>query len=1358
MKKIVASVLPKVQSVPVRTVVRRFWATVFACVIAAAVTVQLGRQAFPLLNDYKDVIAHSFGKRFNVNASLGGISATWKGLRPKLELHDLAVLTPEGESVFSVGHVVVELSIIDTLSRWRLAWRDIEFYDLNVALEQRETGRWGVKGFVFEPKKNQEFLLKRPLDIFLIGRHVEVENALLNVRFKTGHQTEILVPTILLENEKDFHRIQAYAAVDTDEKALSMIVEGQGDPRDPTSFKPNGYISLKDFPLERVTAAVGGKWWQELDKQRWRDGSRLNLEAWFRGTPESGVTIRGDFATDGIPLSFPVDLALPSSVSSQFTGKWKFGEGWQVTLQQMQVAWENFSAPEGNFKLYGNAEKPFGITTDALIIEDWADLLAKLDLAGIAGQLSKSESVESDVRRVFTELTPRGRLKNVDFQVRSKDDGYFKLGAYVENGQSGVYMGVPGFEGVNGYVELTAKGGFINVESHHGFSVNLPKVFPEKLSYDRAEGQVAWQVDFAKKIARVNSGLLEVSNKDELGKGYLSLYLPFNSEIGEPTMTLSVGVEHSLTKYHRKYVPLLIPKHLYDWLGTSIGQGSVSNVGFIYDGSIDKNPSSDPTIQLVGEVHNGNLAFDENWPELKNVSGTLFLDNENLQVNIDQAVLLGNRLNDARVVLVDNPHDQGQALSIQGALVSNAGAAMELLKNSPVRDAIGSTFDSWVFDGDVSAEIQLFVPLDSNAKGLSQEVHVTFNDAHLNMVDLELQIDKINGDLTYSSVHGMTSEHLAGKVWGRDVTAHMVSPLAEKVDQAQYNDPARDIEIRFSGPVSVANVREWTERPELYFAEGETEISGVLTIPFEGSQEYSARMIMVSDLKGVELALPTPLKKNADEARPLDIDIKIFEDKESFDFLYENTMRLIVESGDNREEAVQLAMEVEPKAMEPGVFNVHGKVPGFDLEEWNEVKNKYFEYETMQAQQLGIALPDETIPVHISLDITSCSVGGIETQRLFATGIGTDEKWDLNFESPVIKGDVTIYAGDVPTEMRLEYLRLPDEEEPEQEGVAPASALADVDLKKAISLDFETQEFSLGNENYGEWKFKLRPTETGIIAYDIYANVRKMYVGDLNEGAEFIWLQEEGQNSSHFSGNIRAENVADVLQAWGIEKVMESETANLFIEAQWAGAPDQVTLASADGSVVLGINNGNFIRGAEVGENPLLRLMGLLNFDTIARRLKLDFSDLAKRGFAFDSVEGNLIFNDGMLSLPDPMVVKSSSSTMQMAGNIDLIEEKLDTELVVTLPVASNLAVATAFVAGLPAAIGVYLVGKLLKKQVDRVSSISYQVTGDWVDPKIKVKRVFDNRGAQIKAEESMAERDEAEHESLQETSKNAAE
>ncbi len=73
----------------------------------------------------------------------------------------------------------------------------------------------------------------------------------------------------------------------------------------------------------------------------------------------------------------------------------------------------------------------------------------------------------------------------------------------------------------------------------------------------------------------------------------------------------------------------------------------------------------------------------------------------------------------------------------------------------------------------------------------------------------------------------------------------------------------------------------------------------------------------------------------------------------------------------------------------------------------------------------------------------------------------------------------------------------------------------------------------------------------------------------------------------------------------------------------------------------------------------------------------------------------------------------------------NVIDETAEAQLVATLPVATNLPWVVALLGGVPAAAGVYITSKIVQKQVDRLSSISYELTGPWDDINITVDKIF---------------------------------
>src|SRR5690625_7550293 len=106
------------------------------------------------------------------------------------------------------------------------------------------------------------------------------------------------------------------------------------------------------------------------------------------------------------------------------------------------------------------------------------------------------------------------------------------------------------------------------------------------------------------------------------------------------------------------------------------------------------------------------------------------------------------------------------------------------------------------------------------------------------------------------------------------------------------------------------------------------------------------------------------------------------------------------------------------------------------------------------------------------------------------------------------------------------------------------------------------------------------------------------------------------------------------------------------------------------GDVALELTEGRFSRNASGGADGILRLFAVLNVDSLARRLRLDFSDLYPSGLAYDRSRGRAHFGAGQIECREPLRVRSPSSRMQRLGRIGLVTETRGARCVATVPLA----------------------------------------------------------------------------------------
>ena len=177
-------------------------------------------------------------------------------------------------------------------------------------------------------------------------------------------------------------------------------------------------------------------------------------------------------------------------------------------------------------------------------------------------------------------------------------------------------------------------------------------------------------------------------------------------------------------------------------------------------------------------------------------------------------------------------------------------------------------------------------------------------------------------------------------------------------------------------------------------------------------------------------------------------------------------------------------------------------------------------------------------------------------------------------------------------------------------------------------------------------------------------------------------------------------------------------------ELGWHGSPLGYDTRSLNGVVALRMRNGNMAaKGMEA-----LKAFGVLNFNTISRRLQLDFSDLYQSGVTFDVLKAKAELNDGIMTLSEPLIMDGPGSKFWLSGSSNLNYQTLDMKLAVTFPVTGSLPI-VAVLAGLapPVAASIYVTERLIGDELERFTSASYTVRGTWSEPQLTINQAFDN-------------------------------
>ena len=1356
--------------------------------ILLAVLVQSGRSFSHVLGDYNLAIARYFSSQLNAHVSIGQIQADWDGLKPSLVVRDFSITSQTEQPIVAFKQARLRLDMLASLINFRLVWSNLSLTQVDMTFAQTDEGLWQLPGL---PKRTDKpgVQMDALLDMLLLSSRIEFQRSHLGFQFASGKHIQLDSPYLLLENSDDFRRLALQIDVEEQARSVYLIMEGQGDPRDQDDFRSKGYIHLNRFPTGEPIAATSAFLLNGAKGSLLSEGM-VDANVWFESRADGkGYDLSGRLGLQRLSLPLGGRRLALDDFATELTGYWLPSGEWRLGLQQISAAMNEQAIGDVNLAVSSTGfKKPLHINMDKL---DLARLSRVLDSAGVLG--------DGKIQAVLNTLKPRGELYNIALTLPLQQPKEWQLRANLKQVAANAWQGVPALTGVDGYLQVEQKGGFVEIDTHQQFSMHYSPTYDAPMEYDSAQGQIAWHLQPEHNQIYVNSGQLEFRKGAELARGYMWLSLPWKRNTGDIDLYLQVGARQLNADLYKKYTPATTPQTLQRWLEQSVGEqnpGVATEAGFVYRGTLNTKNSMARTYQLYLDLEDAELNYHPGWPALTQVDGRLLVSDAQVMASVTDATVYSSRVKYAQVMVNPRAQGAGSLLQVKAEISGAAGDGIRVMREGMLRQYLNNSIDSWVMQGDMQAKLDLEIPLGTGEQqpaGGRQQVDVALDVARFELQNLNLTLNDLKGDIRYSSETGISSDRIAAQLFDEPIEATLST---RKLDT--YSKTL----VEVNGAVDAQKIAYWSQRPELLFLSGRLPYraqvalnhrptqtknqiemgSGETTTSGESAAEFAegafAQVTINSDLAGVSIDLPEPYGKSAKSERPFEFTLWLRESQAQIAVGYNNDLQVLLRTDrkhNNRLLNANIALASEAKLAGQPQFLVSGFLPMIDLDAWKAVQARYQDYsdrltpatvkalsssQAATASQSAMQLQAQSVrvgevaglPFRAELMLGQYELGSATLENLNVVAIPVPTGWQLDLENAVVAGRVVVPASDyLPLQVDLSRLSLTKAMLGQDDGgnnsTEPAKPVTVIDPRKLPLANINVASLMVDEDNFGSWSLLLRPDDKGVVIDNIRGSIRGVTISGAKNvegaqaGARLIWQNTPVGVQSRFIGDLSADDMSTVLLAWDKPDTLESESAHYRADLFWPGSPQDFSLLNLGGEMSIQIENGRFKRDASAGDG-ILRLMSILNFDTLARRLRFDFSDLYKSGLAYDSINGKMRFNQGSLVFEEPMVVQTPSSRMQMAGTINLRNETLNTRLVAALPVAGNVTFYAVLAAGLPAAAGVYVVSKLFKKQVDQATSVSYSITGSWDDPKMRFDRLFESEKS---LRESVSKQDEGE-------------
>lgn len=1271
------------------------WRLAIALLVVLALYASLGRYYIEYLPQYAAHLTTYIRDNTGIDMQMTALHGDWSGLSPVVSL-DALELSHDNQPAARLTGVRGKLGIVSgLLLRQSIDVLELRARQLELHLWQSEQGEWEFAGSPLRNGKQGNFDL---VSLLLGIREADLRELTFTLHYANGEEAHLWGQKLRLAGDRQFRRLKATLGI-AESSPTRLIAELSGDPRS-DDFELNAYVQLEDSSFTSVAPLFGsyetvagiegsGELWLSVDGQRkaqWR--GRLDI-------PELAVGSLWNSEQQLTDASLVFGGAYTGSTARTWFGELEF------YWQNQYVDWSGLQA---------SLDTSTGPDTHLSIV------LPSLDVGMTQARLLNSKALPPGLEEVLTEMAPQGLLRNLQVDIPLGTPENFHIAADVSSLVLESVNNAPGVRGLDGFVELGARAGELSINAA-AMQLALPSVYEQPLRLQDLATRLQWSI--ADDRLQLRSSQINAHDGDSVISGRLGLDIALTADAPiASSISLLVGLRDGDVRQRKQYLPKVLSDGLRSWLDASILQGRVPRAAFLLHGALREGEQN--TIQLALDATDVALDYHPDWPALNRASASLLLDGSSVSVSSDEAYIYEDIA--LRDVQVGIDSDRGvTTLSIVAKADSTLNSALRVVRESALRNQVGGSFDDWRGEGKVQALLDLDIPLTEGAEARAR-VDTRIASSELVLGNLNLSIADVEGPLLFDSESGLNASAISGKVFGRPIVARVVQT------------PGKPVQVNVQGRVDIIDVRDWLNQPLLGFARGEADINIDMTVGQDGAYFKAS-----SDLFDIAIDLPAPLGKPAQQSRLFELGIPLSVKPLTLDLSVDRLGRLML-SFDETNQLSGGSFALGESSIPPpprGWFMVVGEMEETRLDDWMAVLDQYQALVLQQRKRRPGA--DEAPMAIVVEDFSVKRLYGLgrtwqDVEIDASNGVGTST-WQVALRSRRLEGKLLL-APDAPLKIDLQRFNLPELPTIDIAASTPAdlgrqslpaaseSMLAKLKPAQFPAVDFSAENLSIANVPLGNITFALRPIDEGAAFTGIRGNLRGLQLGSSERALELYWTQTAEGHRSALKGPVAVANIGDVLQNWQFERVMESRSGAADLDLRWDAAPDRLSPRVLSGNLGMRFDKGRFLRGSDAASGTL-RMVGLLNFANVIRRLQFNFRDIFEKGIHYDRVRGNMQFEQGLMRMPKPIEIDGPSSTFRLSGSLDFNTDMTDMELLATLPVGSNLPWVAAFISGLPVAAGVYIASKLFEEQVDKVSSLSYRVHGPWQQPELEFKRLF---------------------------------
>jgi uncharacterized protein (TIGR02099 family) len=1272
--------------------VRLFVQALFAIfVITLAVVVGVARLALPWMASHPERIGQFLSARLNRTVTLERVDGLWESNGPLLVLHDVRIAgaTPDRPAT-AIPQAELKINFFAWLYR-NQTWNEFRLTGMNLSLSRDLAGNWQMHGLDAAGGADKG---SGGNALFDLGALV-VRDLRLNVDDAMANRKLVLAADeVRLINQGDNHRVLARVrCLLTQSAPIDVVLDYNSDDRGGEIYLGGKQLDiaaiLHSYPLAGVLLERGS--------------GRAQLWTWWQRGRLVQARAEVDLSDVVLTTQAPIVLDDKRQIEPRvgidrmtFAARWLRGEhGWQADLSDLVLTRQGSAAPAADIHLQkyrSGAGEASGYTLQA----------NDVDFATPASVAMLTDALPESWRRWLYAADPVGGVRTATIHVDGAQN--FDFAATIEAAAWHAVDKIPGVSGLSGTALGDHDAFSMSLPPHTAFGVDAAHVFRQPLEFSEFSGDIVAYRSEALPAAADETSTTKATESATTRSGWrietdaiqfegaryggeLAGAIQLHDDGSRPLLDVYAAVTHAEVPASHLFWPInTISPQGVSYLDHALDSGHVTAARAVFRGDLADWPFRNAAgrFEARAEIDDARYIYLHDWPALEHLRGVADFLNNSLHVDVSAAQSQGVKLATASL---DIP-DLGEVVVDLTAAGSGAGKDMlAFLKATPIGLRYGAQLLGVDVSGDGKLNFRLHAPV-KHSDQLDLAGTIVLTAADMTDAKYNLHLNNANGTLRFTQ-RGFAADDLPVTMNGKPADFSLaVGGLTA--------DPRHAVEANLRATMAARDVLAYAPMLQAYSdrIDGSALWNAGFSADSDTVSNAAQRLTLKSDLRGVRLDLPAPLNKPMDAALPLALTLGMPFAGGSIDLHLADSLHMRGRlASPSKPFAAQVDFGADTTAPLPAAgFSIGGNVPRLDLSGWLD----------FAASGTGGGGLLAGIDLHAqSLSAYDRDFGAVQF-KLAPGGDGLE----LGFSGANLDGDLHVSTADLRKRgvtAQFTHLSWPEVTE------ADASAMHGENPAAIPPLHIHIGDFKLGQSNFGDTTLESYPIADGTHFEQVSthsSNVEMRAHGD--------WTGRPGSDVSQFSIDFSARNLGHMLDAFGYAGVVDGGQTVAHIDGHWNGSPSAFALATLDGTLKVSVQQG-LIPEADPGAK---RIFGLFNLGALPRRLTLDFGDLFKSGFSFDSISGLFTLRNGNASTTD-LEVKGPTADIRVTGRTGLKGKDYDQVMEVTPHVGGTLAVGGALVGGpIGAAAGALLQG-IFRNQINQATRIRYSVTGSWEKPTI---------------------------------------